>query len=143
MKQIRLSHLIGLLFISLLFGCQSVEDVTSEENDSSEEIIQEDWVFHGTKTNYTLSGGVIEDGILYIGDYNKYFYALEQDSGNVIWNFESHTINPFRPVLAGELVLFANYGGRLYALNKNNGELVWDFQTETGMSNQYKRARQK
>ncbi|MDT8858919.1 PQQ-binding-like beta-propeller repeat protein [Alkalihalobacillus sp. MEB130] len=133
---IRVYQVCLILLLTMVVGCSSTGETTIKVEVSPENQVQANWIFQGTEENYTPSAGVVEEGILYIGDSNKNFYALEQDTGNVVWMYESHTINPFRPVIAGEIVLFSNYGGRLYALNKRNGERIWDFQTETGMSNQ-------
>ncbi|MFP3854590.1 MAG: PQQ-binding-like beta-propeller repeat protein [Anaerolineales bacterium] len=70
-------------------------------------------------------------GIVYAGSFDGDVVALEQDTGNVIWN---HRLTGARiiggPALAGDLLLVPSANRQLYALRTDSGQEVWTFRSE-------------
>ena len=72
----------------------------------------------------------IDEGIVYFGCDNYYFYALDIETGKESWKFKSGgCAGNYCTVVAGETVFFGSYDGYLYALDKKTGELLWKFKT--------------
>jgi len=72
----------------------------------------------------------IDEGIVYFGCDNYFFYALNIETGKEIWKFKSSgCAGNYPPVIVGGIVFFGSYDGYLYALNKITGELLWKFKT--------------
>jgi len=81
-----------------------------------------------------LSGGppspTIVDGILYCGGMDRFVHALDAETGDEIWRFETGGNLGAAVTVAENKVFFGNISGNglYYALDKNTGKLIW--QTE-------------
>jgi outer membrane protein assembly factor BamB len=64
--------------------------------------------------------------------YQAYVYAVNADSGTMIWRFPKDKADPNKPFFAAPsfgpdgLIVVGNYGNVLYGLN-NNGDIQWQF----------------
>jgi outer membrane protein assembly factor BamB len=72
---------------------------------------------------------IASDGVVYVGSSDRYFYALDAQTGAVKWKFRTGA--PFTalqiPAISGALIFIAGADGILYALNKDTGEEVWRY----------------
>ncbi len=66
----------------------------------------------------------VVDGRLYVGTWGKSFYALDADTGAVLWRTSVPSVVDGYAAVAGGLVVFAN-GDRFTALNASTGTEVW------------------
>ena len=66
------------------------------------------------------------DGIVYFGSNDKGFYALDAETGRLMWRFQTKNIvlSPF-PVTYKTYVYFSSWDRGLYCLDKLTGELKW------------------
>lgn len=72
----------------------------------------------------------MDEGIVYFGCDNYYFYALDAETGKEIWKFKSGgCAGNYPPTVVGDFVFFGSYDGYLYKLKKKTGELAWIFKT--------------
>ncbi|MCU4925530.1 PQQ-binding-like beta-propeller repeat protein [Halobacteria archaeon AArc-dxtr1] len=83
--------------------------------------------FHGSAT--------IVDGIVYIGGYDGDLYAIEADTGDMVWRTRSHELDGTLAIGSspayydGTLYVVAEYGspssGALWAIDPETGSPVW------------------
>jgi len=85
-----------------------------------------------------LSSPVISDGVLFFGGWDSAFYALDADTGQMLWRFSTGRWIPFygsenvwsSPALFDGLVIFGCRDGTVYALRAATGEVEWKIRTE-------------
>ena len=73
-----------------------------------------------------LGSAAIDDKV-YLADYSGNVYALELDSGEVVWKNKLESKFWAAPALSGGLLYLGSTDGKFYALNSDNGEIVWEF----------------
>jgi outer membrane protein assembly factor BamB len=78
---------------------------------------------------------VVYDNKVYIGDYDRHFYAIDAASGQLVWKFptadkgEDNPKNWFwtKPVVLGGIIYAPCLDGNIYALDAGNGSLVYKY----------------
>ncbi len=80
-----------------------------------------------TKGGISYSSPAIANGKMYIGDYDGNLYALNAETGELVWdNYISRRIEYSSPAVANGIVYIAEgMSGNLYALNAETGEEIW------------------
>ncbi len=80
----------------------------------------------------TVTGApIFKNGILYFGDLDNHFYALDGYSGKVLWSktLKSRGDEPVgihnSPAIYRKLVIVASGDGYLYAFNRKTGQIKW------------------
>lgn len=68
---------------------------------------------------------VVEDGVLYIGSFDKNLYAINAENGTEIWHFTAEGAIIATPLVYGDTVYIGTFDRSLYALDKATGELKW------------------
>ena len=64
------------------------------------------------------------DGVVYIGSYGGYVYALDASNGAEIWAFNTGGSVYPSPAVADSIVYVGSASGYMYALNAENGSQV-------------------
>jgi eukaryotic-like serine/threonine-protein kinase len=77
--------------------------------------------------NYISSSPAIYDDKVYFGSGNSYFYALDANTGELVWQFKTQDSISSSPSIAEGIVYFGSHDGHLYALNTETGELKWKY----------------
>jgi outer membrane protein assembly factor BamB len=77
-----------------------------------------------------ISGAVIGDGVLYIGCTDGLLYALDAETGDLLWTFEAEKEIWTTPVVDEDTVYFGSFDEKFYAVNKADGSKKWEFATE-------------
>ena len=72
----------------------------------------------------------IHDGVVYFGDGDGVFHAVDISTQEMKWQFQTEGEIISSANFAADRVLFGSYDGFLYCLNRENGALVWKFETE-------------
>ena len=80
-----------------------------------------------TELEAPVLGAAAIDDKIYLADYSGNVYALELDSGEVVWKNKLDAKFWAAPTLAGGLLYVGSTDGKFYALNTDNGEIVWEF----------------
>lgn len=91
------------------------------------------------------SSPTVFDGMVFIGthcyyaecmEYNEpsasnpgYIYALDTQTGNEIWKYETDDEIVSSPAVVDGTVFIGSSDGKLYAINQHTGEIDWEFQT--------------
>ncbi|MEE8404625.1 MAG: PQQ-binding-like beta-propeller repeat protein [candidate division Zixibacteria bacterium] len=73
-----------------------------------------------------LGSAAIDDKV-YLADYSGNVYALELDSGEVVWKNKLNARFWAAPALSDGVLFLGSTDGKFYALNSDNGEIVWEF----------------
>jgi len=81
----------------------------------------------GMLENYTIvTTPTVGEGILYVGSNNRYLYALDASSGDILWSFSAGD-KVSDPATDNYRVYFGTHSGVFYALNAETGENLWSF----------------
>ena len=81
---------------------------------------------------WVWSGPAVEDGVLYFGDQQGYFYAVNSTTGESMWRIQPLAGSPIvtSPLVTDEQIYFSA-GTEVYAVNSEGG-ITWE-QTISGM----------
>ena len=74
----------------------------------------------------------VANGKIYVGNFDRYFYAFDQKTGAEQWKVQSNGLFWAGPAVEGNIV-YAGNDDLVYALNAQTGEQLWMFQM-TGKS---------
>ena len=73
---------------------------------------------------------VISDGVIYVGNQEGKFYAIDLSTGKQIWEFEASSAIAGPAAVFGSRVFFGDTGGIFYALNIELGIEAWRFEAD-------------
>lgn len=77
-----------------------------------------------------FSSAVAGSGMLYIASTNGYLYALNQNSGAIVWRASvGNYLTDATPALEGQVLFIAVHTNTLEALNARTGQVYWTFAT--------------
>lgn len=71
----------------------------------------------------------VEDGVVYVGGYDRHLYALDAYSGRELWHYVGERGFATNPLVVEEKIILGNRDGYLYAVN-TDGTLAWRFRTD-------------
>jgi len=96
---------------------------------------QERWAF-AAETGPILPVAV-SDGLIYFGAGDKRFYAVEAQTRNLAWFFETDSsIWSASPLIMGGKVYFGSYRGTIYCLDLQTHQVAWTFKAASGVLSQ-------
>ena len=92
--------------------------------------------------SYPTPGGIyfsspaVANGKLYVGDGSNTLYALNADTGVLLWKYAVGNYVDSSPTVANGIVYFGTYYSdpNLYALDANTGALIWKYPTQSRIS---------
>ncbi len=79
---------------------------------------------------WVFSTPLLHEGVVYFGDTAGFFYAVDAQSGTLLWQQQpqsppaNHAVIG-APALLGETLIFASKSGTIYGLNPANGSERW------------------
>lgn len=73
---------------------------------------------------------VIDDGVVFIGDVDRRFYAIDLASGKELWTFDVEIGFTAAAAVRDGRVYVGDSDGVFYCLNAQNGDLIWKHLTE-------------
>jgi outer membrane protein assembly factor BamB len=80
-------------------------------------------------SNWIWSSPALDNGILYYGDINGVFYAVDAATGAIKWQIDPDTATPKaitgRPLVLEGTVYFGTESGTLFAADGENGTILW------------------
>lgn len=81
------------------------------------------------------SGGVFATSTVYnnlvlLCSADKYIYALDKRTGEIIWKFLTGGAMVSYPVVRNGVIYVGSYDNYVYALNVSDGSLIWKFRTD-------------
>ncbi len=92
--------------------------------------IQPRWVFK-SEDEIRCSPAAIKD-LAFIGSYDNNVWALNRDTGELVWKYATMSGIASSPVIdeANRLVVFGSEDNSFYALDYRSGRMNWSFQTK-------------
>ncbi len=76
------------------------------------------------------SSPTVSEGMVYLGDEDGLFHALDAKTGERKWQFKTNGEIVSSASIVGEKVIFGSYDNSLYCLNRKTGEKLWSFETD-------------
>ncbi len=71
------------------------------------------------------SSPLVAGGLVYVGDWNGYVYALRAKTGREVWRFRADGEVKGALALSGKRLYVGSYDHHLYALAAKTGRLIW------------------
>jgi outer membrane protein assembly factor BamB len=75
---------------------------------------QEKWKFRTEE--WILSSPIVADGIVYLGGFDGYLYAVDTETGQEKWKFKTGGAIESSPSIANGVVYIGSLDGYLYAV---------------------------
>lgn len=75
------------------------------------------------------SSPALSNGVVYFSSFDGYLYALEANTGEEKWKFNTGDGLTSTPAISNEIIYFGDYKGYLYAID-NKGQLKWKLKTQ-------------
>ena len=88
----------------------------------------------GTEGELVIVSPTVIEGVVYAGSYENRVYALDAETGELLWSFETESDLSPPPLVAGGVV-FVEDLANLYALDASTGDLLWSEKSALGGSN--------
>ena len=79
------------------------------------------------------SSPAVVDGVVYVGSYDDYVYALDADSGQLRWRYETGFPVSSSPAVVDGVVYVGSGDKYVYALDADSGQLRWRYETGHGV----------
>jgi outer membrane protein assembly factor BamB len=80
-----------------------------------------------TQHSDMFTAPAVANGLIYVGNFDGYFYAFDQKTGAEKWKVQSGGLFWAGPAVDGNIV-YAGNDDLVYALNAQMGEEIWKFQ---------------
>ncbi|MBL0738398.1 PQQ-binding-like beta-propeller repeat protein [Flavobacterium sp. GN10] len=77
-----------------------------------------------------FSSPIAQNGMVYIGSEDGYFYAIDEKLGKQKWKFKTNGAVHSSASLYNDIVYFGSFDGHYYALNAKTGKEIWRFKTK-------------
>jgi outer membrane protein assembly factor BamB len=71
------------------------------------------------------SSPTLVDGVVYVGDLDQYFYAIDAQTGKLKWRYTVGDGVVSSPMIIDGIVYFGSLGGNVYALDVQTGNQKW------------------
>jgi eukaryotic-like serine/threonine-protein kinase len=79
--------------------------------------------------DYFLSSPVVANGIIYFGSGDSHVYAIDAESGSLVWKYKTDGIVHTTPAVSEGILFIGSWDTYLYALEASSGKLLWKFKT--------------
>jgi outer membrane protein assembly factor BamB len=90
-------------------------------------LIETDFPIHGTP--------VLDEKYFYTGSENGVLYALDRETGKLIWQYNSGASISTQPQIMENLIFCGNDDGWLFCLRTKDGALVWKHKLPSAIGN--------
>lgn len=78
-----------------------------------------------------LGTPLLADGIIYTGGSDGKFYALDAQTGKLLWSAEDFDATETASAIAGNTIIVAGQNKSVKALDRSNGKTIWSFTVST------------
>ncbi len=76
------------------------------------------------------SSPVVDGERIYFGSGDGFLYALERNSGRLVWRYGTDAVVRTSAAVAAGVVYVGGFDGKLHAVEADTGKLKWSFKTE-------------
>ncbi|MFQ6121118.1 MAG: PQQ-binding-like beta-propeller repeat protein, partial [Methanosarcinales archaeon] len=70
-----------------------------------------------------------KEPIVYVGSFDNNVYALNANTGDLKWKYNTNGIVGSSPIIWNGIVYVGSFDFRVYALNANTGKTKWEYVT--------------
>ena len=71
----------------------------------------------------------VTNGVVYAGSNDDHIYALDAETGALLWGFETGGGIRSSPTVANDIVYVGSNDNHVYALDASTGDLLWSHDT--------------
>lgn len=82
------------------------------------------------KTKITGGSALFKDSLAVFGGINGVVYAVNKNSGEVVWSFLTYGTITSTPLACGSYIYVTSFDSHVYCLDGTSGSLVWKFLLE-------------
>jgi outer membrane protein assembly factor BamB len=79
---------------------------------------------------WALNAPALSDGVVYVGADDAKVYALNAETGEQLWNFETGDVVRSPAIVSDGIVYVGSNDNNLYALDAETGNLMWQHDTD-------------
>lgn len=91
------------------------------------------WTFNTPGGGDVRSSSAVVNGILYVGSYTSRVYALNPNTGALLWSYLTGSSVASSPALANGVVYVNSADENVYALDAQTGAKLWSYTTGGGV----------
>lgn len=100
-------------------------DVVAPIADTS---IQPRWIF--TSDDEIRGTALFTRGVVYFGSYDHNLYAINTETGKLIWKYQTDGGIVSRPAIADDFIFIGSEDNRLHVISARTGALAWAYYTK-------------
>jgi outer membrane protein assembly factor BamB/tRNA A-37 threonylcarbamoyl transferase component Bud32 len=97
-------------------------------NPAADETIQPRWTF--SCADEIRGSACYANGVVYFGSYDQHLYAVNAESGNLIWKYQTDGGIVSRPAVLDDSVYIGSEDNRLHVVSARSGSLLWTYYTK-------------
>ena len=105
-----------------------------ESHSPSEGPVQPDLLWNKAFNSPITSSTAISDKVVFLASENGTLYAIEIETKETIWSFDSGTSVESSPAVVDGMVFFGTDSGKVYALDEGTGLVRWVYNIPSGAS---------
>ncbi|MEK6248677.1 MAG: PQQ-binding-like beta-propeller repeat protein [Planctomycetales bacterium] len=87
------------------------------------------WEFQAEDSSFAATA-VIENGIVYVGDADNYFYAIDLETGAKLWSHQVEIGFIASPAIQAGRVFVGDSNGTFYCFDARSGDVIWKHQSD-------------
>ena len=81
-----------------------------------------------------VAAPIVADDRLYVAESERRLHALDRDTGEAIWTFETDGRLATAPTLTSDAALIGDKNGALYAVDADTGAQIWRFDADAPLT---------
>ncbi|NJO87769.1 MAG: PQQ-binding-like beta-propeller repeat protein [Chloroflexia bacterium] len=81
--------------------------------------------------DFYLSSPIVEGEMVYFGSGDSYIYALNANTGELVWEYKTGNVVHSSPAISNGTVFCGSFDSKLYALDAKTGDKKWVFEAGT------------
>ena len=101
------------------------QNIGSNDATPSKSLPTEIWSFKHDEGDDILVSPILDDGKMYFGDREGYFYCISGDNGELIWRVDADFSISSQPAINDGRVYFGNDAENFYCIDATTGDQIW------------------
>ena len=85
--------------------------------------------YYGGSSAGFFQSPVVANGLVYAGNSDSYFYAIDASTGGLRWQFGGNAIVVVNGTVKQDMVYVGSTNNNIYALNALTGNIKWQYAT--------------
>jgi outer membrane protein assembly factor BamB len=93
--------------------------------DESDGDIDTNWVQSELAKDRIIAAPIHQEGLVFVGTADNFILALDEETGNLVWQFEAQHSIWSAPTYEDGVLYFGSLDKHVYALDAQTGDLIW------------------